>query len=217
MSFLMSSSLRSRLTLGAVFATTTAVLLGCSSGTQAGGGESVSPSASVSAAITPTPTPVAAYKPATSTGRAENVPIPALPEAAKANSKEGLEAFARYWYDLLNYGIETGDLKPIKAVTGPSCAMCIRVFPGIEKWNTDGRWIAGSRIQVQAASSKFIETTGGSYQVVVQSEQSDGTSHNPDGSLGQRLEASGVLGDLLIAKFVDGQWIVSNVDRLGSE
>ena len=58
--------------------------------------QSPAPSSTPSA----TPTPAASYKPADATGRAQNVPVPVLPEAAKAETKEGLEAFARYWFQL---------------------------------------------------------------------------------------------------------------------
>lgn len=176
--------------------------------------QSASPTVSASPTATPTPTQTAVYKPADAKGKAENVPLPVLPEAAKANSKEGVEAFARYWYELLNYGFETGRLAPIQEVTGANCAMCSKVFPGIEKWSSDGRWIVGSKIQVQAVTSKFLADNG-VYQVAVQSQQSAGTLHNSDGSVGQNVAASGVLGDLVIATYVEGRWVASNVDRLG--
>ena len=193
---------------------TALTLTACVNRTQPQTGQSATPTVSANATATPSPTP--AYKPADGKGKAENVPIPVLPEAAKANSKEGVEAFARYWYDLLNYGFETGRLGPIKEVTSSTCAMCSKVFPGIEKWSSGGRWIVGSKIQVQAVTSRFSATVGGEYQVTVQSRQSAGILHNSDGTIGQNVAESGVLGDLVIAKYVDGKWFASNVDRLGS-
>ncbi|MFP5313120.1 MAG: DUF6318 family protein, partial [Actinomycetes bacterium] len=68
-----------------------------------------------SASATPTPTPSAVYKPADATGPAQNVPVPVLPEVAKTETKEGLEAFAKYWYELLSYGYESGDTKPLSS------------------------------------------------------------------------------------------------------
>src|SRR6476661_1656007 len=114
-------------------------------------------SQSPSEPVTPgaTPTPTASYKPADATGRAQNVPVPELPEAAKAETKEGLEAFARYWFVLLNYGYETGDLSGINSISSPSCALCGKVFPGIQKWNVEGRWIVGGTVTVHAVQSTF--------------------------------------------------------------
>src|SRR4249919_253801 len=108
----------------------------CSGGAAPPPGTTASESQSPSTASTPsaTPTPTASYKPADATGKAQNVPVPELPEAAKAETKKGLEAFARYWYALLNYSYETGDLSRINSISSPSCALCGRVFPGIQKW-----------------------------------------------------------------------------------
>ncbi len=84
----------------------------CSGGGTPPPGTPPSDSQSPSTPSTPsaTPTPTASYKPADATGKAQNVPVPELPEAAKAETKEGAEAFARYWYTLLNYAYETGDI-----------------------------------------------------------------------------------------------------------
>src|SRR5918992_1141024 len=84
-------------------------LSACAGGESPGGnGSPSSVSNSATPSATPTPTPTASYKPADANGRAQNVPLPELPEAAKAETKEGLEAFAKYWYALLNFGFETG-------------------------------------------------------------------------------------------------------------
>jgi hypothetical protein len=92
----------------AVLALTAALLLSsCQGGSAPGGPPSetgsttASPTASVSvpsASATPSAPPV--YKPADAKGKAENVPVPVMPELAKENSKAGLEAFIGYWYEL---------------------------------------------------------------------------------------------------------------------
>lgn len=199
------------------------VLTGCSGGGEPQAGPTASPvaspaqsasaSATPNATATPKPTPV--YKPADAKGKAQNVPVPVKPALADKNTKEGLEAFAKYWYALLNYGFETGDLSPIRSVTGVSCAMCGKIFPGVVKWNSSGRWVEGASIKVQAAQSKFVEVLPGQFQVVIQSEQEAGTLRNADGSVGQKVTPSGVLGDLMIAEYVKGKWHALNVDRLG--
>ncbi len=174
-----------------------------------------SPTASATASASATPATTAAYKPADATGRAQNVPVPVLPEAAKTETKEGLEAFARYWYQLLNYAYETGDLSRIRSISSASCVLCGKVFPGLEKWNSEGRWIVGGTVTVHAVQSKFVRTADGSFQVAVQSQQRSGSLQNADGSDAQAVSESGMLGDLMIAKFENGNWTVQNVDRLG--
>src|SRR5438067_5037897 len=110
-------------------------------------------SASESGSPTPTPTPTPVYKPADAKGRAENVPVPVLPEDAKAKTKEGLEAFARYWYSTLSYAYETGDMKPLEAITSPTCTTCNSVKQSISSWHADGRWLAGGALVVQGTQS----------------------------------------------------------------
>src|SRR5688572_474509 len=80
----------------AVVATTALLLSGCNSGGEPNSGGTTSASATESAtpSHTPTPTPTPVYKPADATGPAQNVPVPVLPEVAKTETKEGLEAFA---------------------------------------------------------------------------------------------------------------------------
>jgi hypothetical protein len=189
----------------------------CTGGEAPPGGSPAPESPSFSAMSTPnaTPTPTASYKPADASGRAQNVPVPVLPEAAKAETKEGLEAFARYWYSLLNYSYETGDLSRITAVSSPSCALCGKVFPGIEKWNADGRWIVGATITVHAVQSPFVRTSTGEFQVAVQSQQRAGLLKNADGTEGQAVAESAMLGDLMVVRYEKGTWAVQNVDRLG--
>ena len=208
-----------RYSAAAVFAASVLVLSACNGGgsPQGTGGASESAAASASASPSPsaTPTPSAVYKPADAKGKAQNVPVPVLPDAAKAETKEGLEAFAKYWYSLLNYAFETGDLERLKAVTGTPCAMCDKIFPGIEKWNAGGRWVVGAKITVQAAQTKFVETGPNEFQVVIQSQQGAGTLHNADGSVGQTVSESAMLGDIMVAKYDGGSWRTLNVDRLG--
>ena len=210
---------RLRFSAAAILAASALVLTACNGGGNPPGNDPTSPSASESASApatpSPTPTPSAAYKPADAKGKAQNVPVPVLPEEAKAETKEGLEAFAKYWYSLLNYAFETGDLEPVKGVTGTPCAMCDKIFPGIVKWNADGRWVAGASITVHAAQTNFVETGQGEFQVAVQSQQRPGTLHNADASVGQTVPESGMLGDLMVAKYDGGSWRALNVDRLG--
>ena len=138
--------------------------------------ETQSPSSSSASAI---PSPSASYKPADASGKARNVPVPVLPEAAKVETKEGLEAFAKNWYALLNYSYETGDLSGINSISSPSCALCGKVFPGIQKWNSEGRWIVGSTVTVHAVQSTFVKTPNGDFQVAIQSQQEAGFSRTP--------------------------------------
>ncbi|WP_458113383.1 DUF6318 family protein [Arthrobacter sp. R1-13] len=210
--------MRLRVLAAAVVTAGALALSACAGGAPGGGGTPSTPAPTQStSAPTPSPTPTAVYKPADAKGKAQNVPLPVMPEAAKAETKEGLEAFAKYWYALMNYAYETGNLEPIKSLAAPasSCAMCDKIFPAVEKWNSEGRWVEGASIEVHALQTKFTQTPSGEYQVAIQSQQRAGTLRNADSTVGQTVEETSMLGDLLIAKFVSGEWLVTNVDRLG--
>jgi len=174
--------------------------------------ESSSPTASP--ARTATPTPTASYKPADASGRAQNVPVPVLPEAAKAETKEGLEAFARHWYALLTYAYETGDIGPLEAVSGPSCTSCERVKEVVQGWHSDGRWLAGGKLVVEGAQSKFIETGPSEYQVLVQVHQEPLSYYRADKTLDEKTDPSPAVGDIMVATYESGGWKAITVEHL---
>ncbi|WP_312180502.1 DUF6318 family protein, partial [Arthrobacter sp.] len=139
------------------------VLAGCSGADDPGADAAESPSASSSPSQSepPSPSPSAVYKPASAEGPAENVPLPVMPEEAKVESKDGLIAFARYWYDLANYGYETGDVEPLKAVSGPDCTDCTRYLDVVADGFTGSDWISGAKINFQDADSAYVLTPEG--------------------------------------------------------
>ncbi|MCU1563764.1 MAG: hypothetical protein JWN05_2143 [Arthrobacter sp.] len=178
--------------------------------------ESPSFSAMSTPDATPTPTPAASYQPADASGRAQNVPVPVLPEVAKAETKEGAIAFAKHWYALLNYAYQTGEFRPMDDVTDTSCRLCSKVRPGIEEWNSEGRWIAGGLVEAKGAFTEFVKTSQGNYQVTTQLEQSPGVLYRADSSVEKSVPASQVLADIMTIRFADGQWKTIDVDRLGA-
>jgi hypothetical protein len=190
----------------------------CTGGEAPPGGSPAPESPSFSAMSTPnaTPTPTASYKPADASGRAQNVPVPVLPEAAKAETKEDSIAFAKHWYALLNYAYQTGEFRPMDDVTDSSCRLCSKVRPGILEWNSEGRWIAGGQVEVKGAFTEFVKTNQGNYQVTTQLEQSSGVLYRADSSVEKSVPASQVLADIMTIRFADGHWKMIDVDRLGA-
>jgi hypothetical protein len=219
------TSISGRLRLSAIsfLAVSTLALSACSNGDGPKSGEpsagptpSASQSASVTPSASPTPKPTPVYKPADAKGRAQNVPVPAFPKAAKAETKASLVAFAKYWYSTLNFAYETGNFGPLDKVTAATCALCQKVRPGIVEWNTDGRWIAGGLIKANGAFTEFTKSSTGEYQVTTQLEQSPGALHRADASIEKSVPGSQVLADIMLVRFVDGRWKAMNVDRLGA-
>lgn len=211
------TSLAARSGAGAFVVVGALMLAGCAGGAPADPGTtSLAPtgSASPSVAVTPTPTPSAAYKPADASGPAQNVPVPVLPEVAKTETKEGLEAFAKYWFELLSYGYETGDTKPLSNVTSPACTMCERAKEVQEGWHQDGRWLAGGKVATPVISTTFAKAADGNYQVAVQVSQEALSYYNADKSLDSAEPKPADSGNLMLAVFRDGAWFVQTVEPI---
>jgi hypothetical protein len=163
---------------------------------------------SPSAASTPsaTPTPTQSYKPADASGRAQNVPVPVLPEVAKSETKEGLEAFARYWFQLLSYGYETGDLAPLDSVTVSDCELCLNVTRAISSNYEGDKWLAGGRIETPAISTSYVAQQDGQYQATVQVQQAMISYIGPGGTEFRKPTPPSDTGNVMMAEFAGGAW-----------
>ncbi|MCC3265427.1 DUF6318 family protein [Arthrobacter gengyunqii] len=198
------------------------VLGGCSGSgepnAEAAENSSSSPSASESsdptesASPSATPTPTAAYKPATAEGPAENVPLPVMPELAKEESKEGLEAFAKYWYTTIDYGFETGDLEPFKAINGPDCIVCASVFDIVGPGYRNEDWITGGKLEVIGTQTTYTLTSTDQYQILVQLRQDPYEYRGPSGHLYEKNDGlSSTTVHLIEAIYLDDHWFANNV------
>ena len=78
------------------------------------------------ASPTPTPTPTAAALPDFTKWQDEpaDIPVPAMPAAAKQHTKAGSVAFGKYYFEMLNYVILTADSGPAHALSASSCTLC---------------------------------------------------------------------------------------------
>jgi hypothetical protein len=218
--------------LGALGLAAVLVLGGCSganddSGAEAAEGSSSSPAPSGSAPAgddatkspsatpTSTPSPTAAYTPASAEGPAENVPLPVMPELAKQESKEGLEAFAEYWYALVNYGYETGDPEPLKAITGSECSICDNYYSSLQSGFDNEDWMAGSVVRVRDVHSDFILTPEGRFQVLIQITQKDLEYYGPGGiDYGPTKGVVAPIAQLIEASYQDGAWRAVRVENI---
>ncbi|BCW34315.1 hypothetical protein StoSoilA2_03710 [Arthrobacter sp. StoSoilA2] len=174
-------------------------------------GASGSPSADGPSATT---APSGVYKPADAKGKAQNVPVPVMPELAKENSKEGLEAFIRYWYAQQNYAIETGDSSSWKRLTAPDCRACNRIQEGIDDSNVDGRWLAGGKITVPVVEPLWTDNVVGQ-QAKVQVIQQRADYFNADGTTGRAFEKATNSAFGLSASFGPNGWTVADLGLIG--
>ena len=218
-------------TLGALSMAAVLVLSGCSgsgdepgaeaatggSGSSTSSSASASGTASASASATPTPTPTqpaAAYKPASAEGPAENVPLPVMPELAKQESQEGLQAFAEYWYALANYGYETGDTAPIRKISGEDCVSCNSYLKVVESGYAGDDWMLGSKVTMQDVSANFVATDQGYYQATVLFLQEDLHYYAPDGFLGTQPGSHTPVVQLMEAAYTPKGWFAVHIETL---
>ncbi|MFQ4147371.1 DUF6318 family protein [Arthrobacter sp. LAPM80] len=172
---------------------------------------------SVSAAATthsPPPTTAAAYQPATAEGPAQNVPVPVLPEKAKEFSKEGLIAFAEYWYSTLGYAYETGDAGPMMAISGPDCGNCAGAKKSTTSGHSDGKWIVGGLMYVSSTDTSFAPLDDGTFQIIAMVRQDKVQYYKADKELSKDLGTTISAPDILIATYQDNNWIAQKVAHL---
>ncbi|CEA09192.1 hypothetical protein BN1051_02559 [Arthrobacter saudimassiliensis] len=174
-----------------------------------------SASASPASTPTPTPTPSAAYSPASAAGPAQNVPLPVMPDIAREKSKEGLEAFARYFYEVVNYAYETGDLAPLDAISGPDCVACNFARNQIGVGYEGDDWIVGGQLDIKAVVSEFVETPEGLYQALADLKQEDIKFHSPNGLLQTNPGTPTSFAQLFEGRYADGRWSAEDVVSLG--
>jgi hypothetical protein len=210
----MSRGLRSG---AVVFAAATCVALaGCAGGAPADPGTS-SPAPTTSATSdptpSPTPTPSAVYKPADASGPAQNVPVPVLPEVAKTETKEGAEAFTKYWFSVLSYAYETGDTAPFESLAPSPCEACQKVTKVIKDWHSEGRWLVGGKLSTPVANTTFIKSQDGRYQVAAQVHQEPLSYMRADGTVARTDPQAPDQGNLLILAYGKDAW---SVVELGS-
>lgn len=212
----LSTSRRVRCGAAALIVGFAVALSGCNSGDSPGTGGTSSPMAAetptATATPSPTPTPSAVYKPADASGPAQNVPVPVLPEVAKTETKEGAEAFTKYWFSVLSYAYETGDTERLSAISGANCVFCKGLVDNIETAWSDGKWISGGHIETPAVTAD--PPAGEPTRVTLQVIQKELVIHNPDGSPYQEATAATNSGSQATATYEGAGWTISKLSLI---
>ena len=201
----------------AVIASVAAVALalsGCSTGNTEGASESTaknstSPSASSPPTTTPPPSESDKYRPATAKGPAENVPIPKLPSAAKINSEEGAAAFTNYYFDLINYTVETTKTDPIKNVTSHGCKLCAEaIIDSADESASVGEWQVGGEYKASVIDS-YISAPGKAIVTARFSAEPFKTYLEPDSVVAEYSEVKTTLSTFQLS--FDSSWSVEDL------
>ncbi|UDY22462.1 DUF6318 family protein [Nocardioides sp. Kera G14] len=129
-----------RFAVGTVAAAVALALAGC-------GSDKAQPPSSVRttstvASPTSTPTPTA----------------PVMPDAAKQHTKEGAEAFVRYFWDVANAAQSNGDPSELTDLSLDGCEACDGTISSIRKTKAAGGTYVGGTSTVVVQSSELLQS-----------------------------------------------------------
>lgn len=145
------------------------------------GGGSATPTASSLEPASPEPSP------ASSAGPAANIPVPVKPALADENTAEGLEAFTKYWFELLSFSYLTNDWTGFDQETDPGCRTCASIKSAVHELYRQGRWLGGGEVSVLSFDTAFELTTTGAVTAYVENQQSSIQYFNEDGSVARTV------------------------------
>lgn len=173
-----------------------------------------SPAASASTSAPATsPSPAGEYRPADAHGKAQNVPVPVMPELAKENSKAGLEAFIGYWYAVYSYAIETGDLSYWLHSTNMEIPAAAAHQESVRSNTINGRWLAGGRLSTPVIEVDWNEgenVQSARVQVIQEAIQ----YFDAETVKGQDDSVKTNTADAVFAKYGDGAWLITDYGTL---
>ncbi len=94
----------------------------------------------------PSPPPLETSTSSPSPTEATGSPAPTLPPEAKGKSVASAKAFARYFIDVVNFAIRTGDADAVMDVSAPGCVTCRAVKRNAERIYGSGGKIEGGQM-----------------------------------------------------------------------
>jgi hypothetical protein len=71
-----------------------------------------------------------------------------MPEVAKDASERGIEAFIRYYFEVRNYSVRTGEVEPLKSLADEACEGCQGDIEQTVENTSDGRHIVGGEYHI---------------------------------------------------------------------
>ncbi|BBE23209.1 hypothetical protein MN0502_20920 [Arthrobacter sp. MN05-02] len=189
------------------------LLTGCQGDGDPSARQTTSPASPSAAPTTGAPTATASAtpepSPASSAGPAANIPVPVKPALADENSKEGLEAFTKYWFEVLSYSYVTNDWTLFDKETDPGCRTCASIRSSVVELYGQGRWVRGAEVEVISFDTAFELTTSGSITAYVKNQQSKIEYFEADGSVIRTVpQQDPPAFDVVNALYDEGSWLL---------
>jgi hypothetical protein len=141
---------------------------------------------------------------------AKPAPPPLPPEAAR-HDKVGAAAFTEYWFSVLSFGVETGDVGLLRTASDAKCTECTAAVGVIQDNYNDGGSLQGGVYTVREANT--IEDFAGQVMTVAVSyDRSPRSGTSPLGQARGRLDGKS-FADCDIRVLWNGKnWVVRGVD-----
>ena len=96
----------------------------------------------------PAPAPPSSEPASPSTTAASGPTPPEMPDAAKARTDKGAEAFVRYWLEVVNHAQATGETQVLEAMSESTCAGCRGIAEAVTEAYKGGGHIEGGELMV---------------------------------------------------------------------
>ena len=214
----LSAGTRAALILAPLLAAAALALSGC---TGSAGAEPSAPSqpapsrpaTSPAASQTSPSSPAQTHVPASEDGPAENVVVPVAPKTIDENSREGLRAFIPFWFELLSYAYQTGNLEPLEKHSGPECYICESFSETVKEGNAGDRWIVGGKLTVTDIEDRFEPTASGSYRPMIFLIQDDLEFYERGKKIGSAAGFTEPIVWIIDAEYRGGQWQMLDAER----
>ena len=88
---------------------------------------------------------------------------PTLPPEAQGTSPAAAKAFARHYVDAVNYGMASGNVSLLRALSARDCSVCDRIIGEIEAAYSDGGRLEGGSWKI--VSLRYVRLGPGEAQV----------------------------------------------------
>jgi hypothetical protein len=147
----------------------------------------------------------------TLTGPAPTASPAAVPEAAKAKTALGADAFVRFFFSQLNVAFAIGDGSPIEALSNDECVLCQSYIAAVATEKVAGKHVTSDTFLVSEVAARPIEELG--TLVEVYGQLPSRREFDAAGRLIATIPAGGRFHFQVAVKNTSTGWTVSGVRR----
>ncbi len=135
--------------------------------------------------------------------------LAALPEAAKAKTPQGADAFVRFFFAQLNIAFTSGTPEMIRVLSAPSCVLCKTYADALGAARANGQFLDVDTFVISDVAAAPLQQLG----TIVQVFGSTPLRHLVDrrGTVLETVPATGAFHYELTAKRTPDSWLVADL------